>query len=333
MELKFDLAAESVMRELIGGAVLTQAIYAISKLGVPDALALAPRSASELAATVGANADALRRVMRYLVSRGIFVENADARFALTPASEFLQTAHPRSLRPSAIRSGEGLWQTSTGLLQALRTGETAHEAVHGETFFDGARSGFSLRMNSSLSGLADAVADLHEVVQAKTIVDVGGGNGALLTAILDRLPHLRGILLERAEVIDETWITNDRCQPVAGDFFQTVPHADVAILSWILHDWNDDDARRLLRSCRTSGCDTLIILEALLPERAERVTPQPGVIADPFTLDMQMLLLTGGRERTLSEYRSLLEEEGFLLKKTMPLSSARGASLLIARSA
>src|SRR4051794_20081696 len=112
------------MRDIIAGAVRTQAVYAVAKLGIPDLLALGPAGADELARRAGAHAETLRRVLRYLVSRGVFVEDEAARFALAPAGELLQSGHPRSLRPSAIRAGEGLWRVAGGLLDAVRTGAT-----------------------------------------------------------------------------------------------------------------------------------------------------------------------------------------------------------------
>jgi hypothetical protein len=332
---RLDPAAEAAMRDLIGGAVRTQAVYAVTKLGVPDLLATGPRSAAELASRAGAHEPTLRRVMRFLVTCGVFIEGDDGRFALTPAGEFLQTAHPHSMRPSAIRAGEGFWQTAAGLLDAVRTGVTPHESVHGAAFFEERRdseSAFARRMNSSLGGLAEAIAAHPALRGARTIADIGGGNGALLAEVLRRVPHVRGILFDRAGVVADAAVDRTRCDIVAGDFFSAVPRADVLLLSWILHDWSDEKASAIVQACRASGAVTLLIVEVLLPERATVAARTGGLIADPFTLDLQMLLLTGGRERTLSEYRSLLGKEGFSVVDAAPIASARGVSIVTARA-
>ncbi|MEA2236949.1 MAG: hypothetical protein QOC81_1673 [Thermoanaerobaculia bacterium] len=337
---KLDPAAEASMRDLIGGAVRTQAIYAVARLGVPDQLALGPRSAAEVAQASGAHAETLRRVMRYLVTCGVFLEHEDGRFALAPAGEYLQSGHPRSLRPSAIRAGEGLWQTAGALCDAVRTGVTPHDAVHGAAFFDrmpGREAAFAARMSGSTAGIADAVAAHESVADGATLVDAGGGNGWLLMQILERRPRLHGILLETDAMIAVARQTVSkseaaaRCQLVSGSFFDSIPAGDVVLLSWVLHDWNDDRARAVVRASRQAGIRTLIIVEVLLPERAKRIDQaEAGLIADPFTIDLQMLLLTGGKERTLEEYRALLLEEGYSLQTTTPLPSKRGASLLTA---
>jgi hypothetical protein len=337
---RLDPAAEAQMRHLISGALRTQAIYTAAKLGIADHLALGARSADDLAQRVGAHASTLRRLLRFLVTCGVFIEHDDGRFALTPLGEFLQTAHPRSLRPSAIRAGEDLWRTTAALHDAVRTGTTPHDVVHGMSFFErlgerGKEAEFAARMNSSTAGLADAIAAHESLSDAGTLVDAGGGNGALLVSILERRTNLRGILLESdamiaaARPLVEQTAVRDRCDLVAGDFFTAVPRGDVILLSWVLHDWNDGQARQILRACRSAGAKTLLIVEVVLPEHAERIEgAMPGVVADPFSLDLQMLLLTGGKERTLGEYRELLEKEGWALKSEAPLSSKRGASLL-----
>jgi hypothetical protein len=337
---KLDPAAEASMRDLIGGAVRTQAIYAVAKLAIPDQLALGARSAAELAHVAGVHAETLRRVLRYLVTRGVFVEQDDGRFLLAPAGEYLQSGHPRSLRPSAIRAGEGMWQTAARLYEAVRTGVTPHDTVHGVGFFErmpGREAEFAARMSGSTTGIANAIAAHPSVADAAMLVDAGGGNGWLLMQVLERRPRLRGVLYESEAMIAVARQTvgrsdaADRCQMVAGSFFDSVPAGDVLLLSWVLHDWNDDRARAIVRASREAGIRTMLLVEVLLPERAQRIEQTtPGVIADPFTIDLQMLLLTGGKERTLEEYRALLDEQGYSLQTTTPLPSERGASLLTA---
>lgn len=327
---KLDPVAEAAMRDLIGGAIRTQAVYVAARLGIADQLSLGPRSASELADRVGVQAPFLLRVLRFLVSSGVFVQNDDGRFALNPLAEFLQTAHPRSMRPGAIRAGEGMWNVAGRLLSAVTTGSTPYEEVHGTKFFDRVEAAeFSARMSGSTAGLAEAVARLETIAQARRIVDVGGGNGALLLRLLDVRPDMEGVLFDRPATIDAArGQVGKRCELVAGDFFESVPEGDVYILSWILHDWDDESARRILRACRARS---VVIVEVLLPQRAVATTRPEGMLADPYTLDLQMLLLTGGRERTLDEYRHLLEGEGFEVVAVTPLDSRRGATAIEAR--
>jgi hypothetical protein len=328
---RLDPVAEATMRNLIGGAIRTQAIYVAAKLGIADHLSLGPRSADDLAQRAGAHAPTLRRVLRYLAASGVFVENEDGRFALNAVAEYLQTAHPRSMRPSAIRAGEGMWSIAAGLLSAVQTGSTPYEAVHGASFFErtDARE-LGARMNGSGAGLAEGLATLDTITRARRVVDVGGGSGALLTRLLDARPQLQGVLFDRPAVIDAARASaGGRCELVAGEFFESVPEGDVYLLSWILHDWDDEQALRILRACR--GGD-VVIVEVLLPERAAPAGLVPGVLADPYTIDMQMLLLTGGRERTLDEYRGLLKEAGLEVTGVTPLASRRGATAIEARS-
>lgn len=331
---KFDPRAEASLRHLIGGAVRTQAVYVAATLGIADKLALGPRSASELGAEAGADAATLRRVLRYLVSSGVFIEQDDGRFALNAAAEYLQSGHPRSLRPSAIRAGENLWNVAGRLLDAVKSGTTPHEELHESTFFETTNpQSFAARMAFSAADLGSAIAADECFAGARTVVDVGGGHGTHLASILQAHPRLRGILFDTAAMLAGAERTlddvRDRCELVAGDFFQSVPEGDVYLLSWILHDWNDAKAEQILRACRRDGA-TLLIAEVLLPDHAQQIV-ESEAIADPFTLDMQMLLLTGGRERTLGEYRTLLDESGFALTSIRTPPSTRGASILTAR--
>lgn len=334
------------MRDHIAGALRTQAVYVIAKLSVADHLSLGPRSADEIAERVDAHAPTLRRVLRFLVHSGVFIELEDGRFALNRAAEYLQTVHPKSLRRSAIRAGESLWNVSSRLLESVQTGKTAHDLLHGSTFFE-RKSGeereleFASRMSSSSAGLGDALASHDVFANARHVVDVGGGHGTLLLPILQRHPHLRGTLFDRAGTIESARAivarsnAHDRCTLVAGDFFESVPAGDVHLLSWILHDWQDEDALRILQRCREAGGDdaTLLIVESVMPARATSSDARATTLADPYMLDLQMLLLTGGMERTLEEYRKLLIGAGYELADATEVGLTRGATLLVARAA
>jgi hypothetical protein len=338
---KLDPAAERKMRRAIEGAVRTQAIYVAATLGIADRLSLGPRTAEELADAVQAHASTLERILRLLATHGVFAQQEDGRFALNRAAEHLQAGHPRSLRPSAIRAGEGMWEVASHLLDAVRTGRTPHELVRGATFFernatDEKEASFAARMSSSVSDIAEALADHECISRARVVVDVGGGNGAMLATILKKNRELRGILFDTAGTIAgattrlEAAGVRDRCEVVAGDFFESVPpDADVYLLSWILHDWDDGKATRILRNCREARAHTLLIVESLLPLIARELdSTGENAMFDPFALDLQMLLLTGGRERTEEEYRGLLRESGYALSRVFTPASTRGASIL-----
>jgi hypothetical protein len=341
-----DPSAEAAMRDQIGGALRTQAVYVAAKLGIADQLSLGPRTAGDLASVVNAHAATLRRVLRFLASRGVFTELEDGRFALSSAAEYLQTAHPRSLRKSAIRAGEGMWNVSNHLLAAVRSGETPYELFHQVKYFDrkqgDAEREFAARMTTTSAGLGAAIARNNLFATARHVVDVGGGHGAVLLPILAAHDHLEGTLFDRASTIENARhvIAQSevaaRCALVAGDFFVDVPAGDVHILSWILHDWKDEEAICILRKCRKAAMGTaarILIIETLMAPRAVAASSRDRAsLSDPFALDMQMLLLTGGVERTLEEYRAILDEAGYELGDVSSTGGSRGASLLVART-
>lgn len=340
--MKLDPNAERAARRMIDGAVYTQAMYVAAKLGIADALTYGPLTGDELAARAGTEPGALKRVLRFLAAQGMFVQMADGRFALNPAAEHLQTAHPRSMKLAALRAGEGFWSVISKLLPAVQSGSTAHDSVHGQDYFERIASerkeeAFASRMSGSIAGLAAAIAAEPSLTTARSVVDIGGGNGALLIAILQALPHLQGIVFDRPATAEAARARiaaaglQQRCSVVDGDFFTSVPTGDIHILSWILHDWDDARAQIILERCRAAASREgggLLIAELLLPEVATQAESRTGTLFDPFMVDMQMLLLTGGRERTEQEYRELLAECGYELRSVTRAESVRGASIL-----
>lgn len=336
---RLDPDAEAELRALIGGAMRTQVVSVAAKLGIADLLASGPRSAEELAASARADAGALRRLLRYAVSIGVFMQDPDGRFRLNATGEYLQAAHPRSLRAGAIRAGEGFWQTLSKMGEAVTRGVSP--VASDASFFDAMRTegragAFANRMLSTAPGLGAAIAGAFDFGAVSRVVDVGGGHGAVLQELLARHAHLEGVLFDTPEMIDAVRALRrhevpQRCAFEGGDFFVSVPPADVYVLSWILHDWNDEDAVRILKNCAIAAPGaTLLIAEAVMPEVAERMEQRDGLAADPFTLDIQMMLLTGGRERTEAEFRDVLARGGYSLKTTTLLPTTRGASLMTA---
>ena len=312
--------------KLIGGYPYTQMIYVAAELGIADLLNDGPATAEALAHRVGADSDALYRVLRGLTTLGVFAETDDRRFELTPTAELLRPGVPGSLRAYAIMSGaDWNWRPYGGLLDSVKTGMTAFEHVFGNGIFDylsgsdKASQVFNDVMTDFTAMVANPVMDAYDFSGLNTIVDVGGGHGSLLAAILNANPEARGVVFDlpsaaegAMRVLDWEGVA-ERCEVVSGDFFRSVPAgADAYILKWTIHDWNDEMAVRILRSCREGMNDQsrVMLMEKKLPRGNE---PSPYKIAD-----IGMLVLTGGRERTEAEYRELLEMAGLRLTRTVP---------------
>ena len=298
---------------LMDGFLTTQLLYVAAKLGVADVLAGGPRTGAEVAAAVGADPDLLTRVLRGLALEEVLAEVGGGRFALTELGERLRSDVPGSIKGPMVVRGELYYRAAAGMLAAVRHGGTAFEQVYGDRFFEylGRHPEQEAVFQGSMTGRSEQEAG--DVVAAYDfgglgrLVDDGGGYGILLGTIL------------RA----------DRCQLVAGDFFASVPAgADAYLLSRVLHDWADDDARRLLATCRSAmpPGSRLLVVEALLPERAR---DQPAVIR----MDLHMLVLLGARERTEAQYRRLLAETGFQVERVVPTGSPAGLSVIEATPA
>lgn len=294
----------------------SQAVYVAAKLGLADELAAGPRSAGALAAAVGADAPSLSRLLRYLVTLGIFEIDSDGRFGLNPAGGLLQTDVEGSMRSWAMHLGDECYRAWGALLTTVRTGEPGFDTVFGTDVFDFyARNPESGRIFAdALSRAASffpAVATGWDFARASKVVDVGGGGGGLLESVLREHPHLKGVLFDRPAIVRqaagrllETELA-PRLEIHAGDFFEAVPAGgDVYVLARVLHDWSDADAVRILEVCRQAmnpGA-SLLVVERLLRDR-----PQAGVAQ---ASDVHMMVVTGGRERTAGEYEELLTGAG-----------------------
>jgi hypothetical protein len=324
--------------QLISGYWLTQCVAVAAELGVADALAGGPLDVDTLAARVGADAGALHRLLRALASLGVFAGDADG-YALTPLGECLRRDAEDSLRSLAImRGSEWQWRAWRDLRGSVRTGVGAFERVHGQPLFDwlaqhpaesavfgAAITGHTAQMGRALAGACD-------LSGVATLVDVGGGHGVILAALLGRHPQLRGTLLEQPHVLRETQTAGvlnacaGRVDLVGGDFFESVPAgADAYLLSHVLHDWDDDPAVRILETVRAAmrPASRLLI--------AEMVVPEDDAPHFSKLLDLEMLVMLGGRERTLAEYRRLLDAAGLQLLDVQPTPSP--VSVLEARLA
>ena len=330
---KAAVAPAWTLARLLDGFVTTQLLYVAAKLGVADVLAAGPRSGPEIADAVGADRDALVRVLRGLVTDDVLAEEADGRFALTPVGECL-----RSGPGAALVRGEVYYEAAAGLLDTVREGGTAFEHVHGERFFDhlarhpDREAAFQGSMAARSEQEAHDVAAAYDFSGLRRLVDVGGGRGVLLAAILRANPELHGVLTDREAAIPaarahlDAASVGERADCVAADFFTTVPAgADAYMLSRVIHDWDDDDARRILSTCRGAMDDApasrLLVVEAILPERAH---DRPAAIR----MDIHMLLLLGARERTEAEFRALLGSSGFQVQRVVMTASPAGLGVI-----
>ncbi len=302
---------------------MTQAIYVASELGIADLLAEGPQTAGELARDTKTHAEALYRVLRALASVGIFAEDDDGRFSLTPIAENLRTDRPDSLRAFGIMLGAEFYQSWGNLLYSVQTGEQGFQRRYGVPFFQymtehpDRHSIYDTAM--MVHGIAETepMLDAYDFSGFSTVVDVGGGNGRMLAAILNRHPGVEGILFdlpavaERSGTIISGLGLSERCRIVGGDFFTSVPAADAYVLRHVIHDWDDEDAATILRNCRDAmnPGGRILLVETVIPALNE---PCFGKWLD------LMMLLVGGRERTEEQYRRLFRQAGLTLNRVVP---------------
>jgi hypothetical protein len=311
--------------QMMTGHWVSQALYVASKLGIADLLAGGPVSCEDLAAATTSHAPPLYRVLRALASVGVFTEARPGHFALTPLAALLRTATPDSMRALVIGNNEEPYRAWGELLHSVRTGEAAFDHLYGVRVFDyfaqhpAADRVFNEAMIGGTTQIADGVVGAYDFSPFGTVVDVGGGYGTLLAAILRSNPTARGILFDQPHVVAcaEEHLTaagvTDRCARLGGDFFAAVPSGgDAYVLAQILHDWDDDRSVAILKQCRRAmpGHGKLLVIELVLP---------PG--EEPFFgkwLDLHMLVMTPGRERTAAEYDALFRAAGFVLARVVP---------------
>jgi hypothetical protein len=310
---------------MLTGTWIAQGLYAVALLGVADLVEKGPRSAADLAAATKTNAGALYRLLRALASVGVFAENADGTFGLTPLAACLLSDAPDSQCAVAIMMGEEHFRAWGELLYSLQSGKPAFDKVFGQPIFPylakhpTAARIFDEAMTGVHGAETAAMLDAYDFSGFGTLVDVGGGNGSLLAAVLLRHPHLKGVLYDRADVIDrarpdlEAAGLTTRCTTVAGNFFEHVPAGgDAYLMRHIIHDWTDEQSLTILRHCHKAmgGAAKLLLVESVIP---------PG--NEPFFgkwLDVNMLVIPGGKERTEQEYRALFDAAGFRLTRVVP---------------
>jgi len=316
----------AALRRLVNGYQISQAIHVATVLGVADHLAAGPRSGDELAAATGSHPDALYRLLRALAAVGVFREEPGRRFALTPLGDCLRADAPLPVGPwAAFAASPSQWQAWGALLHSVRTGENAFRHVHGADVWTyrarhpEAGAAFDRAMTGMTHLGTEAVLASYDFSRFGTIVDVGGGHGLLLAAILAAHPAARGVLLDQphvvagAEEVLRGARVADRCTIVGGSFFESVPAGgDAYLLKQIVHDWEDPEATAILRACRQAidPAGRLLVIE--------RDLGGPNALPAAKLADLQMLVSAGGRERTRDQYAALFAAAGLRLAGVTP---------------
>ena len=320
-------ASASVLR-MIQGLIVSRAVYVAAKLGIADLLAESPRSADELARLTDSHPRSLHRILRLLAALGIFAEPEPGSFSLSPLGERLRTGVPGSVRNWALLTdGLGGLRAFDHIFDAVHTGEPAFGSAFGMGTFEflaghpEAAATFDAAMSERTAAFAPSVASNYDFSGMRTVVDAGGGHATLITSILAAHPDLRGVVVDlpyvvpSAEAKIKAASMTDRCEVVAGDFFESVPTgADCYILANVIHDWNDERAITILRNCRRAmgGGGKILVVERMI--FADPVQSIPTLISD-----INMLVLTGGLERTRDEYARLFDDADLRLTRVVPV--------------
>ena len=317
------------LMQMIFGFSLSRSISVAAQFGIADHLTDGAKTADELAQKIGLHARSLYRMLRALASVGIFSEDAEKRFSLTPLAEMLRSDHPQSLRAFAhMMAGEVTFKTWQGLAYGVQTGERAFDHLFGAPAFDwyqqNAEEGkiFNDAMTSMSLGSGGAVVASYDFSGINKIVDIGGGHGYLLAAILGKYPSMQGVLFDLPYVMEDAkkiLAANgivDRCEIATGSFFETAPAgADAYIMKHIIHDWSDEECIKILSHCRAGMNEGGKVLVA------EMVLPEGNAPAVSKFLDLQMLLVLPGCERTATEYRALFAKAGLEVTRIIPTPS------------
>jgi O-methyltransferase domain/Dimerisation domain len=319
--------AASVM-QMITGHWVSQTVGTLARLAVPDAVAERPLTSAAIATRCGANADAIYRLLRAATGLGLFVEEAPDSFKLTPLGDLLRSNVPGSLRDFAIaETDQGHWLAWGHMVEAVRSGERAAPTALGQEIFDWYAAHpqdaavFGGAMSNLAAMVAGEVAEVCDFSKARKIVDVGGSHGTLLAAVLKKHPGTVGVVIDLPTVADRARHALDaeglagRAEAVGGDFFVDVPSGDVYLLKQILHDWNDEQARTILGKCaqRMNGHGRVYIVEMVIPD-----DNAPSFAA---MVDLNMMVLLPGRERSLREYRALLAASGLKFERMIQTHS------------
>ena len=325
-----EAGAQAQLRQLIAGYKTTFLVQAAAELNLADLLAEGTQDVGRLAALTGAKPDALRRLLFALAQLGLLSRQPGDRFTLTPLGRCLRADHPAGLNAFARYQAHDIIQRPwANLTHTVRSGETAFDAVFGAkpfAYFAEHRDEaalFTAGMAARTSEHLEVIVQSYDWTSFGTIVDIGGADGMLLSAILKTAPSARGIVFDqpRVEPAAAARIAAERlerrCRFIGGDFFMAVPPGgDAYLLKFILHDWDDEQVVAILRTVRKAMSDRsrLLVIEPLMPESDE-----PAL--ETAMTDIAMLVFSGGRERTASEFAELYGRAGFRLAQIVPTGS------------
>ncbi|MFO0941197.1 MAG: methyltransferase [Pirellulales bacterium] len=320
---------EAIALQLFFGKMISMAASVVCRLKIPDHLAAGPLSVEELSSQTGSHSASLYRIMRALASVGVFTTTSDGKFELNAVSQLLRTGVKGSMRGIVDYGGANWSWTAWGsLMHSVKTGETAFDHVFGEgcfqhlskhphesAVFDEGMTGFS-----TVTG--PAIVQAFDFSNFHTVVDVGGGHGKLLLTILEKYHAVNGIVFDSNHVVEGANVAiaatgmGSRCQAIGGDFFQSVPAGgDAYLMKHIIHDWNDDNCRKILNNCRRviPATGKLLVVDMVVPEDHG---PHPSKL-----LDLEMMVVASGKERTESEFAELFRSAGFKLTRIIPTQS------------
>jgi len=324
----------TLLKEAIMGFRTTQLISVAAKMNLAEYLKDGPKTTEQLAESVNAHPGSLARLLRALSDIGIFEQKDDDSFCNTPTAELLLETAPGSLRSLAVLYGEDwLWRAYAGLSYSVETGKPAFDVVHGETLYGylDQHPAAALVFDKAMSGYSEseaaAVIEAYDFSGRGTVMDIGGGQGVFVSALLKEKPLLSGIVFDLPQVIEnrpeQSGSKAGRITFVAGNFFKDVPGgADVYFLKSVLHNWDDTSCIRILRNCRKVMMEKtrLLVLERVIPGNQEK--------SESKLFDINMLVVTGGSERTANQYRQLFNNAGFnmsrILSTRSPLSIIEG---------
>lgn len=324
-----SLPPQAILMQMLFGFAPARAIGIAAELRIADLLTDGSKTAEELALKTNSHTRSLYRLLRACASVGVFSEDADNRFSLSPMAEFLRSDNPESLRAFAEMLSHGeQFQTWAALDYSVQTGTPAFDKVHGMPIFEyypsHPKSGqiFNDAMTSLSLGSSMAVIQAYDFSGITKLVDIGGGHGFLLASILEKYQGIKGILFDTTSIVEEAREllekhgVSNRCETVGGNFFESTPTGgDAYIMKHIIHDWNDEECVTILKNCRngiTKGGKLLVI---------EMVVPNGNEPSLSKLLDLQMLAVLPGCERTEAEYNKLFNEAGFKLTKIVPTMS------------
>jgi O-methyltransferase domain/Dimerisation domain len=326
--VRMDEAKAEVL-ELVLGFQISQAVHVAAALDLADLLSAGPKTSTDIAVAAGAHPASLYRLMRALAAVGLFDEDEKGRFGLTVRGHALRTDVPGNCAPTAqFYAGPSAWSAWGNLLHAVRTGATAFDQVHGRSVWayraehSEEAHVFDRAMGAGTARFAEALLAACDFGRFTTVVDIGGGDGTLLASIMAANVHIQATLFDQPQVVDRAAAAFDalgvsnRCELRSGDFFVGIPGgADAYLLKSILHDWDDAASAKILSACRAAmEPDSRLLI-------FEHVIGPPNTSARGKFMDLNMLVMTGGQERSLAEFTSLFKRSRFRLLSVTPTST------------